>query len=247
MANSKKIIDKIKKENIQPLPKWFFSTKKIGIQLLFVISAIIGATAFSIVLFAIQETDFNIVTRLTHSRVAFFLGLLPLFWIIALIIFLVAAILTIRKSGKGYKHTWFRLILVNTITSLLLGTLIFFSGGAQWLEETFAEKVSIYESIDEKKMKVWMLPEEGYLSGTIETVTSTSFLLTDFHEKEWQIEYTDAFIAGSVFLVKGERIKLVGNITGSNVFRADEVRPWGGPEHRKEMKGRRQNRQNGRN
>jgi len=245
MANYKRLIDQIKEENIHPIPKWYFITKNITVFLFFLISVLIGAATFSIILFSIQQTEFNIVQHLSDSRVKLFLWMLPLFWIITLLIFLVASIVSINKSKKGYKYTWPRLIIFNTVASMLLGTLLFFGGGGQWLEEAFAEKVSIYESIDEKKKKIWMLPEEGYLSGTIEAVSDNTLRLTDFHKKEWTIDFTDAFVAQSVFMEQGDKIKLIGKITGTNDFLAEEVRPWGGPEHRKKMMERRQKRQDG--
>ncbi len=52
------------------------------------------------------------------------------------------------------------------------------------------------------------------------------------------MSYEGAFIPPAVFLEKGEQVKLVGEITETNVFRADEVRPWGGRQHRKRMKER---------
>ena len=238
MENFKKIIERIKEENIQPIPKWYFTTKNMFAWLAFAVSIFIGAAAFSVILFSIQQVDFDLVSHLSHSGLELILGLLPFFWIVALLIFLVVAIFSFQKSKQGYKFTRTRLVGFSTAISILLGTLFFIGGGAQWLDNTFEAHMSSYEGMEEKKMKIWMNPEKGYLSGSIEEVNGDVFQLIDFNGKKWDVSYGEAFIPSSVFLEKGEQVKLIGEITETNDFRADEVRPWGGIKHRKKMKER---------
>jgi hypothetical protein len=243
VKESKKIIEKIKKEKIQQIPKWYFVVPNILIWLGFAIFVFVGAVAFSIILLSIQQTDFNLVSHMSHSRVELFLGLLPFFWIITLLIFLAAAIFTFKKSKKGYKFGWPRLLSLSTAASFLLGILFFIGGGSGLLENTFAEQVSYYECLQEKKQKIWMRPEEGFLSGTIEKVDMDRLQLIDFNNKKWDIDYGDAVIAPPVFLEKGEQVKLIGKITLANTFQAKEVRPWDGKNNRNKWKMKIKNRE----
>ncbi|KAA3630856.1 MAG: hypothetical protein DWQ02_17270 [Bacteroidetes bacterium] len=237
MDNSKKILEKIKSENIQPIPRWKFVLKNVSLWAVFSIAVIFGALAFSIVLFSIQQSEFDLLSHMSHSRLEFFLGLLPFFWIISLVTFLILAIFSIQHSKKGYKFTVSRLVGISTALSILLGTLFFIGGGAERLENAFAVNVALYESIQEKKIKTWMKPDEGFLSGTISKTNSNSFELTDFNEKIWVVFYEDAFIPPRIMLEPGEMIKLVGQIVEDNKFRADEIRPWGGPGNRNQRRG----------
>ena len=82
-----------------------------------------------------------------------------------------------------------------------------------------------------------MNPKEGFLSGTILKVSGDRIQLLDFDNKEWNIDYNDAFISHRALLQKGEQIKLIGEITGNNNFKVKEIRPWKGY-------GRNQNRKN---
>jgi hypothetical protein len=233
MEESKKIIEKIKNEKIRQKPKWYFVVPNILIWLGFVILVFVGAAAFSIILLSIQQTDFNLVSHMSHSRVELFLGLLPFFWIITMLIFLAAAIFTFKKTKKGYKFGWPRLLSLSTAASVLLGILFFIGGGSDLLENTFTEQVSYYKCLQENKQKIWMRPEDGFLSGTIEKVDVDRLQLIDFNNKKWKIDYRDAFIALPVFLEKGEQVKLIGKITLANNFQAKEVRPWDGKSNRK--------------
>lgn len=239
MEKSKSIIDKIKEKNIKQKPKWHFIIGNVLVWLLFITCVLIGAISFSIILFSVQQLDFDLISHMSHSRLELFLGLLPFFWIIGLIIFLIAAIFAFQKSERGYKFTWFRLLGFTTALSILTGTLFFISGGSQGLEKAFASKVNYYESIQQKKKKIWMKPEEGFLSGTIEKIVGDTIHLLDFNNNKWKVNYSNAFIAQRLTLEEGEQIKLVGNMIQENSFNANEVRPWGGMMGQRKRNGKR--------
>ncbi len=236
MKGSEKLIETIKNQDIRPVPKWRFSLKNSLIWAGFLLGVVLGAMAFSVILFAIQQTDFNMVGHLSHSRLELFLGLLPFFWIGFLIIFLAIAFYSIQFSKKGYKFTAAKLAGFSALLSILLGTVFFIAGGGHQLEHAFATNISLYESLQEKKVKLWSMPEDGYLSGQIEEVGADFFNLKDFKDKVWKIQYEGAFIAPIVQLEVGETVKLIGKMTSADAFKADEIRPWGGRGQR--MRGR---------
>jgi len=234
MDNSSKLIEKIKQQNLKPLPRWRFRLKNTAAWLLFLFAVIFGALAFSVVLFAIQQIDFNLITHMSHSWFELLLGLLPFFWIVSLVVFLVAAIFSIKNSRKGYKFSAISLVGYSAALSILLGTLFFIGGGGKWLENTFATNVSLYESVQERKIRIWMQPEEGYLSGTITEVEVDSLKLTDFNKKTWTITFEDADIVPAVRIETGEQIKIIGEMASQDNFKAEKIRPWGGGDRFRE-------------
>ncbi len=236
MKSSEKLIQTIREKDIQPTPKWHFTLKNSLLWLGFLLAVLLGALAFSVVLFAVQQTDFNVLNHLSHSKLEMFLGLLPFVWIIFLIAFLGVAFYSVRYSKKGYKFTLAKLAGYSAMLSILLGTLFFMAGGAQQLEQAFAIHVSMYESIQEKKIKMWSMPEDGYLSGHIIEVNPEFIQLKDFKGKIWKIYYEEAFIAPVVSLNAEEKIKVIGRIVSEDEFATDEIRPWGGRSKR--MRGR---------
>ena len=238
MERPRTIVDKIKEKNIKQKPKWHFTIKNILNWIFYAICVLIGAASFSVILFTIQQTEFNLISHISHSRVELFLGLLPFFWIITLLIFLLGAIIFFKRSEKGYKYNWPRLIGYSTIASVLLGTIFFIGGGGLELEKIFSEGVSYYEGIHEKKKKIWMNPKEGFLSGTIENISGDRFRLIDFNNQEWNIDYSNSLISHNVILQKGEQIKLIGEITGSNNFYVREIRSWNGNRQHKKRQNR---------
>jgi heme/copper-type cytochrome/quinol oxidase subunit 2 len=232
MDNSNKLIEKIRESQVKPIPRWHYRLKDIATWLVFLFCILFGALAFSVILFAIQQVDFNMVSHVSHSHVELILVLVPVFWIISLVIFLVIAIFSLKYSKKGYKYTVLSLMSFSTALSILLGTVFFISGGGVWLEHAFAARVSNYESIQERKMRVWSGPDTGSLSGTILSASDVTIELQDFQGKTWQVDYQDADIVPAVGIIDGEKIKMTGKMTSENTFKADKLRPWGGSRHR---------------
>ncbi len=228
MKNSDTLISKMKDQNLKPIPKWRFTLKGMTIGLTLIVSVILGGLAFSVVLFSIQQLGFDLIAHMSHSKIEFLLGLLPFLWIVLLLVFLIIGMISIKNSRKGYKFSPSKLLLFNTAFSILLGTLFFIGGGAQWLENTFAVEIEFYESVQEKKINMWSMPENGYLSGTIESVNEETLNLIDFSNKKWTINFQQAHIPPVVLLEEGEVIKLRGKMNSIDYFIADEVRPWGG-------------------
>lgn len=233
MDNSEKLINKIREGNLRPLPRWRFILRETVSWLVFAVAAVFGALAFSVILFAIQQVDFNLLRHMSHSWIELVLAVLPLLWLIFMVVFLVAAILSIRTSKRGYKFTSPALVGICAALSLLLGTLFFITGGGKWLENAFDTNISTYESINERKIKLWSLPEEGFLSGTIVKVIGDSMVLEDFSGKKWTIDIKNIDIVPSVKLEAGEQIKIIGKMKSGITFQAEKIRPWGGAERMK--------------
>jgi hypothetical protein len=232
MDNSAKLIERIKEERVKPVPRWRFTLKDSLIWLCFIACTLIGALAFSVILFAIQQADFNFLGHLSHSWFEMMLVLVPLAWIIGLVLFLVFAIFSIKNSKKGYKFAPPALVAIATGLSILIGTLFFISGGAGWLENAFASRIDAYEGIEERKARVWSAPENGFLSGTIISVSDSLFELKDLKGKTWMVSYAGADIVPAVHIMDGEKIKMTGTMTSEDAFKAEMIRPWGGFQHR---------------
>jgi hypothetical protein len=232
MDNSTNLIEKIKEKQLKPLPRWLYLFKDTMLWILYILSTIFGSLAFSVILFVIQQVDFNIIGHMSHSWFELLLGLVPFLWIISLVICLLISVVSLKNSKKGYKLSALSLVGLATALSILIGTFFFISGGGKWLEDAFATNVSQYESMQERKMKVWSMPEDGSLSGTILSAGDETFELEDFKGKSWMIDYKDADIVPAVVIIDGEKIKMTGNMTSDATFKADKIRPWGGFQHR---------------
>ncbi len=227
MAEKEDFLQRIKKE--EPIPKWRFTFLNGMIWLGFILFVLVGAAAFSIVLFSIQQTDFSLIRHLSHSRLEMLLGMLPLFWLVLLLVFLGLAMYSVHKSKRGYKYTIGQLLIFSFSFSIIIGTFFFVYGGAKKLEHAFDIRVSAYESIQEKKKIIWMNPKDGFLSGEIISHENGVIVLKGFDGNSWTVDKDeDIFVPPILSLQAGEKIKIIGKVKGKYRFFAEEIRPWGG-------------------
>ncbi len=223
-----KISQQIKDEDIKQTPKWYFIFQNMRIWISFLLSIVVGAIAFSVILYSIQQSDFELLYHAKHSKLESILVFLPFFWIVILLVFSVFAFYSLRSSKKAYKYSLLSLLSLSTFISILLGTLFFIGGGAQKLEQSFANNIEAYKSLQEKKLQIWMNPKEGMLAGTIQKTVNDTIYLKDFSDKNWEIACKNIFIPPILELDTGEEIKIVGSLVNDKVFVAKEIRPWKG-------------------
>ncbi|MCK5123441.1 MAG: hypothetical protein KAQ87_04855 [Candidatus Pacebacteria bacterium] len=229
MENSQKLLEKIQKQKISQKSRLQFTLKNIFFWTLFAFSIIIGGLSFSVILFAFNQTDFNLLSQIPNSKIELFLGLLPFFWIFSCLVFLLISIFGIRHTKTGYRYSPLLVFGSSIILSIVLGTALFFTGGAEKMERIFAENVSVYKSFEERKISRWSRPENGFLSGMIlENKNSEIILIEDFSKRVWEINIQDAIVRPRASLDLEEKIKIIGKVLEENIFVAQEIRQWDG-------------------
>ena len=104
--NSKKIIDKIKQDHIEPEPKWKVNLSNYLFWALLAVVVILAAGFFSLVLLGLADFDSEL---LQIVRVRRFAGLLflsaPYFWLVLLTLSIALGYLAFRRTKRGYRHS----------------------------------------------------------------------------------------------------------------------------------------------
>jgi len=221
IKKSQKLLNEITAKEIKPNPRWYFVLQNYIFWSVFLMFAIFGSIAFSIVLYATTENDFDLLF-LSGSKIEF-------------LFFSVVSILGIRHTKTGYRYPLFKILSFNILLSVFLGALFFYTGGAEKMERIFAENISVYKSVKENRISRWSHPENGLLSGVIlENKNKDNILIEDFNGTKWEIDIQNAFIRPKLYLNQGEKIKIIGKISKNNIFIAREIRKWEGRKLRLE-------------
>ena len=143
------------------------------------------------------------------------------------IYFFLVSIFGIRHTKTGYRYSPLLVFGSNIILSIILGTALFFAGGAEKMERIFSDNVSIYKSFEERKVSRWSRPENGFLSGVIiENKNSEIILIEDFNRKIWEVNIQNAMVRGKILLEENKKIKITGEISRNNIFIATQIGPW---------------------
>jgi len=227
---SKKVLEKIKKQDIRPIPKWQFMLKDSFVWSLFGINLILGSIGFAIIIFLLVNNDSVGDFSLTKNIWQWFVLSIPVVWILLTALFLFVAFYNFKNTEEGYRFSVGKKVLLNVGITILLGLMLYFSGLSERLNNIFVESVPFYTNALDLRQEVWMRPQEGYLSGTILEINEDKeeMLLRDLDGKVWSVGYGDALVKIRVTLVAGEKIKMLGDMSSDTLFEATEIRPWEG-------------------
>ncbi|MEI6887084.1 MAG: hypothetical protein WCK31_02490 [bacterium] len=234
---SKNVLEKIKENNVKPLPKWEFLLKKYFILAVFTINLILGSFGFSLTIYLISNNEVLTDTSLASNLGELLVFSIPFVWILFTIFCIFVAYYNFKHSEEGYKYSIFKVMLISIGISIILGFAINFSGISGKLNTIFDQNIPIYSHTVDLRSQVWMRPEEGYLSGTIKKINleSNTIEILDLNNQVWEISIKDAFIKGRVKVQNNEKIKILGKETSDTTFNATEIRPWMGQNNQNGM------------
>lgn len=227
---SKNVLEKIKKFEIKPIPKWQFMLKESFVRILFGINFFLGSIGFGIVLYLLMNSEvLQDKTLLSTFWERIIFGI-PLAWILLTIFFVIVAYYNFKNTQEGYRYDVIKIFLLSIFISFFLGSILYFTRLSERLNDLFVEKIPYYTHTLDLREKIWMRTEEGFLAGKIKSVDHEMklFELIDLEGSVWEVTYGKAMVKSRVQLVEEEEIKIIGKRVSNNVFEALEIRPWGG-------------------
>jgi hypothetical protein len=231
---TRNVIEKIKRDGIEPDPGWKFAAKRsllwIGIALAVGIGSLsLSMAAFS--LFAIDRNPFTLAPERLFSF-AFFRSL-PFLWIGLAGTFFALVVFEFRNTRHGYRH---RIALVAVVSGIIIAAGAYFLsawGADEQTERMFQDRFPAYAKMAEKREILWSRPEDGFLSGTITGIASEAVSLTDRGGKRWEILIgRKTIVRPLVQLEEGSEVKIIGKKRADHLFEAEDIRPWERPGNR---------------
>jgi len=219
------VLEKIQGEGLKPISKRVFNVKRFLFWTAVVISLIIGAFAFSLVLSGLFNNDWDLYNKFGFS---FILKTLPYFWLISLALFVILGEYYYRKTLHGYRYTLIVVVGAYMASSIIFGSLFYVLRIGDVIEKSLSDVSPIYRNIILNRHEVWTHPEDGLISGKITRVGDGEIEIIDSNGNLWVIDTTTSVNRGKVRIEIGERIKIMGDVIDENNFIADEIRPWMG-------------------
>ena len=207
-----RILERIKGERLTPRPRWEFLVKDYFFWILGVFAVILGAFAVTAMLFEITNVDWRLSVATHSSFLSFLLASAPLFWIIALILFICIGYLNVRRTNHGYRYPLTIIALGAVLTSLALGTSLYTAGFGRVVEEVIGDHPPFYRPIITAERSWWLAPEKGLLGGQIISVAphDVSFVLSDFSGRSWKVDESDLHTPDLAAVARGGIVRVVG-------------------------------------
>lgn len=226
-----KVLEKIKEEKIEPHPRWQLLLKDYFIWSAFVVSVVIGAIAFCVILDIFTDNDWDVYRYAIENPMEKIFLSFPFFWIIALVLFLGLAYYNYKNTKGGYKYETYYIVGLSIVGSVILGAIFhYYFGMGEKMEALVAENLPFYKRIYSRcnNREIWLQPEKGLLGGEIIRIsTPSSFDLEDFSGMPWVVKKEkNVLIRGNSPLFEKEEVRIIGEKEEDSIFRAVEIRPW---------------------
>ena len=222
-----KIIEEIKKQGIEPRPRWHFLLKRSVLWSLAGLSTILGGIAVAVIIFIFIDHDANARAYLNESIFVDLLETIPYLWFATLLVLIGITQYVIRHTKFGYRYTTARIVGIVVVSSVMLGIVLSVLEVGERVQDFLAKKVPYYNELVSTSEDAWLHPETGLLGGTVtDVVSSDEFNLTDFHNKDWLIDKGQVDATDSAIIQLGAKIKLIGTVEDNSTFRAVRVFLW---------------------
>lgn len=233
---SKKILERIEKDNIQPKARWKFALKNDvswGIALLLLI---ISAIALSVTIYSLNNTDADLYAYSDEKSVLLYARALPYFWILLLMVLSVVVFLYVRHTRHGYKYATSMILVSSVGIIVVFGFVLHVVGASTVVESSVEEHIPVYSKYFAPHHSIWMHPDRGFLAGKVIEIPSDAIItIDDIHGTVWFVETSDAIYVDNYPVQVGRVIKIVGEVDGDNYFVAEYIKakpenyPFGKP------------------
>ncbi|HLM83772.1 MAG TPA: hypothetical protein VK254_00985, partial [Candidatus Bathyarchaeia archaeon] len=166
---SDKVLKKIKAEHIAPKPRWQFLLKNYFIWMLFLVSLLLGALAFCVMIYVVFTNDWDLYKYLNTSLAGNIFISIPYLWIGFLVLFVWIAYYNFKYTKSGYRRETYFVVGLSIIGSLFLGAFLHTLGAGEKIEDFVAISVPGYKKIAccSNRKDIWVQPASGLLAGEI--------------------------------------------------------------------------------
>lgn len=224
---SQKIIDKIKTEKIEPLPRWRFLVMDSGWWFLFAISVVVGSLVFALLFKNIADNDWSVYGTLGETFTSKIFFTLPYLWLGLLVLVIFLAWRELKQTRRAYRRNLTLILGACLSLSFFSGALIYQFGASDDLDEALSIIFPQYQAFQIHQSGLWDKPEIGFLAGEIVAVADAdNFLLKDVDQKVWIISGRNIVWDGQARPQVRSLVKITGFLTDDHHFIAQNVRLW---------------------
>lgn len=218
------VMQSIESERVSMKPKWQFTARESMLWIIAAAAILIGAIAFSVILYSITNTDYDLYMRSNVGAFGGLLRILPYFWIILLLVFVVAIEWNVKHTKKGYKYKTSIILAASILCSVILGTILYAVQIGKAIDYALEERLPYYAGYMSPRHSAWINPESGVLAGRVVTVQEEFILIETVRGQEWKVIFIDTGKEplGFAQIQTDRHIRVVGEQVDEYLFKAYE-------------------------
>ncbi|PWB38330.1 MAG: hypothetical protein C3F02_04975 [Parcubacteria group bacterium] len=224
-----KVIENIKEQHLKPRPRWQFLAKDYVFWGLGFLAILIGGLTFAVIIYMFLNSDWEVYSLFSDTIAVHIFTVLPYFWILFLVLFVIVAYYNLRHTNKGYVFSLPKLIGAAVGLSMLLGVFWYNLGLGYTIDNILTDNVPFYGqhfSKHTQRAHLWQRPEEGFLVGVVSERQGDTVWLNDFTGNVWRVTLADLEGPWLMEITSGSPVRLVGEVVGEDTFKALRLLPW---------------------
>ena len=226
---SDKILETIKEKKMKPTPRFKFLLKSYAWAILAFLMVVFGSLAVSVIIFYFKNEDWSLYRQAGFSQLNFMLMMIPYFWVILSLVFVLLAYYNFRHTKFGYRYRFSAVVLSYFALSILIGSVAYASGAGEGIEGLFFNNnLVFYGQLMEKRQEVWNRPEKGFIAGEIVLFDANrnEIEVLDPAQKTWIVDISAIHLPPFVKLNTAQRIRVIGKIMSDNLIKAQAIKPF---------------------
>ncbi len=221
---SSNILKKIKKNKVKPKSYWYFLLLHAAVWTAFIATLLISSLGISVAVRHILAIDWELARHVSSNPLKF----MPLFWILIIVLAIVAADWAFKKTQRGYRFKVSHIVIASVGLSIVLGGGLFALSADQIFEENLSQRVTPYHNWKKRHAVKFIAPDKGVLAGEITHIDlDEEWRLIDFRGSLWVVDISNAKIAQDVAKEIGSKVGMRGVLV-DDVFIAEKVRSFRG-------------------
>ncbi len=227
---SDKVLETIKQKDIKPRPKWYFLARDFTLWFLVILTTFLGGLAFSLILLFLRFQQLGLNYPRPLGKLDWLLASIPYAWLIVFFLLISVIYFNLKHFRKSYKYPAYVLIIASLLGSVIIGFITVGFDGHRQMNEEFSRRLPFYGPVFDARLNSWDHPNNGALSGRVESLGAGGFILNDLHGHKWQIIFNqqDNFSKKTQEIKINQRVIINGQIVDQGIFLAEEVLPWEG-------------------
>lgn len=225
---SSEIIKEIEKRNVRPAPRSHYALRKSLCWSAAFFLVLVCAAVIALTIYLLQSLDWSTYQALGYTSAhAYLMRVFPYALIFLLAVFLIGAYFLYRQTPKGHKASLGILLAGLIVLAFILAGALHLIGASREAHFRLAH-MRWYHHMVHTKEREWSQPEKGLLWGKVLSIDGESFVLRDFYNRDWKIDGPASTQISNDESLAGKNVKIIGEKTGNNEFRASSIQPWDG-------------------
>ena len=228
---SKNILKKIEKGEILPKPRWHFILKNLAIWSGALILLVLGILATMLIFYFLMNLELlGLVLEMPEIFPKIILLGLPGIWISFMFALSFLAGVSMQKTERGYKWSFLTILIGIILIQIAVGGVLAHTSFAEKVEKTLQRNIGT-RSLEERKARIWDIPENGLLSGEIINIELDQWNIRNRRGDEWEIIIEGRTeLPPNMDIKKGDLIRARGEVLDETekIFQAEKIFPMKG-------------------